>query len=313
MNHLESILDKKNNWWRYLLMFLVVFFTANVIGAIPLLIAVIIKKNMEGSVPQNDMSDVGDISKYGLDQNLTLVLLLIPFIISLITFVFLVKPLHNQPFKAVINGTDRIRWQRFFFSFFVWVMIMAINLVIDMATDPDNFILNFSFKKFVPLVFISVLLMPFQTSFEEVMFRGYLSQGVAAWTRNRIAVVFIPAILFGMVHIFNPEIKEYGFWLTMPQYVIFGVVFGLITVLDDGIETAMGAHAANNIFLSVFVTFKASALQTPALFVQRELDPVKDLVMLVVISVLFVLILARKYKWNFKVLNVPVGKGLMTL
>ena len=307
MKHLESILGKKNDWWRYLLMFLVVFVTANVIGSIPLGIAIVVKRIMDGNVSHSDMPDIDEMSKFGLDQNLTLALLVIPFIISLIAFAYLVKPLHNQSFKAVINGTDSIRWHKFFFAFGVWITIMALYLIVDMATDPDNFILIFSFKKFVPLVFISLLLIPFQSSFEEIMFRGYLSQGVAAWTRNRIAVVFIPAVFFGLMHIFNPEIREYGFWLTMPQYVIFGVVFGLITVLDDGIESAMGAHAANNIFLSIFVTFKSSALQTPALFHQRQLDPLKDLIMLVVISVLFVYILFRKYKWDFKILTVPVG------
>jgi membrane protease YdiL (CAAX protease family) len=40
----------------------------------------------------------------------------------------------------------------------------------------------------------------------------------------------------------------------MPQYVLFGLVFGIITVLDDGIEAAVGAHAANNIFLCIMVT-----------------------------------------------------------
>ena len=34
----------------------------------------------------------------------------------------------------------------------------------------------------------------------------------------------------------------------MPQYIFMGFIFGLISVFDDGIECAMGAHTANNIF-----------------------------------------------------------------
>ena len=52
----------------------------------------------------------------------------------------------------------------------------------------------------------------------------------------------------------------------MPQYIVFGLIFGIITILDDGIEAAMGAHAANNIFLCIMVTNESSALQTPALY-----------------------------------------------
>jgi len=40
--------------------------------------------------------------------------------------------------------------------------------------------------------------------------------------------------------------------------------------MDDGIEVAMGAHTANNIFLCIFVTNSSSALQTSALYVQKK-------------------------------------------
>ncbi len=306
MRHLENILDKQNQWWRYLIMFLTVFVAANFIGGIPLILVIAFKNTPGDGAITADSFGMMDLSQYGIDQNLMLILMLIPFVISLVFFALLIKPLNKQSFKEVINGTDRIRWRKFFYAFFVWIVIMAIYLIVDISLNPDNFSLNFSLWRFIPLVFISIILIPIQTSFEEVMFRGYLSQGVAAWTKNRLMVVLIPAFLFGMMHVFNPEIKEYGFWITMPQYIIFGVVFGLVIVLDDGIETAMGAHAANNIFLSIFVTFKASALQTPALFVQKELDPVKDLITLILISLLFIFILYRKYKWNIKVLFLPV-------
>ena len=101
----------------------------------------------------------------------------------------------------------------------------------------------------------------------------------------------------------NPEVKEYGFWVVMPQYILFGLVFGLMAVLDDGIETAMGAHAANNIFIAIFVTAKASVLQTPALFVNNHVDPVKDLIMMTLAAVLIMAILAKKYNWNFALMN----------
>jgi hypothetical protein len=135
------------------------------------------------------------------------------------------------------------------------------------------------------------------------MFRGYLAQGVAAWTRRRWMVILLPSLLFGSLHIFNPEISEYGFWITMPQYILFGIGFGLITVLDDGTELAMGAHSVNNVFLSVVITTKASVLQTPALMIQQTVNPLKDLVMLIILFGLFITILKYLYKWDFKILN----------
>ena len=281
-------------------MFLVTFGGANIIGAIPLVIAIAIKGGGDFSV---------DTIYQSIDKNLIFLMMLVPFLVALLIFALLIKPMHGQTFRRVINGTDSIRWKKFFYSFGVWFVIMALYLILDISLNGDNFIFNFSFAKFAILVVLSVLFIPFQTTFEEVMFRGYLAQGVAVWTRSRIWVVLVPAFLFGMMHIMNPEIEEYGFWLTMPQYILMGLAYGLVTVLDDGIEVSMGAHAANNIFLSVFVTFKGSVLDTPALFIQKELNPLKDLITLVIFLAIFVIILSVKYKWDYRVLLMPVRKS----
>ena len=113
------------------------------------------------------------------------------------------------------------------------------------------------------------MFIPFQAAFEEVIFRGYLMQGFAAMYRDTDGFPLImTSVLFGLMHAFNPEVKEFGFFTMMPQYIVFGLIFGIITILDDGIEASMGAHAANNIFLVIMVTNKSSALQTPALYEQ---------------------------------------------
>ena len=118
----------------------------------------------------------------------------------------------------------------------------------------------------------------------------------------------LPALLFAILHVANPEVKEYGFFLAMPLYVIPGILFGLMTILDDGIETAMGTHAANNIFLAIFVTSKASALQTEALLEQQNVDPLKELWVLLILSILSIAILSYKYKWRFSILNKKIAK-----
>jgi uncharacterized protein len=84
----------------------------------------------------------------------------------------------------------------------------------------------------------------------------------------------------------------------IPQYIAFGLIFGIITVLDDGIEAAMGAHTANNIFLCIMVTNSSSALQTPALYEQNSIHPWIEFIGLVVIGIAFILILKAIFKWE---------------
>lgn len=300
MKHLERAFRGPNQWWKYIILPLIAFFAANTIGALPIGVAIVIGTMKGGSVNPENMSD---LSGLGIDANLGLFMMMFPFVVGLLIFIWTLKPFHKRNVKDVINGTQSIRWERFFYAAAVWGLISGCLLLLDYFMYSGNYELNLNWSAFLPLILISLIIIPFQTSFEEVIFRGYLAQGVARWTRNRWLVAAIPAVVFGLMHMFNPEVKEYGFWVAMPQYIIFGLVFGLMSVLDDGIETAMGAHAANNIFISIFVTSKASVLQTPALFINNHVDPVKDLVVMAIASLLIVFILAKKYKWDFRILN----------
>ena len=84
----------------------------------------------------------------------------------------------------------------------------------------------------------------------------------------------------------------------MPQYILFGLIFGIITILDDGIEAAMGAHTANNIFLCIMVTNKSSALQTPALYEQHNIYPWIEFGALLVVGIVFIFILKIIFRWK---------------
>lgn len=308
MNFLErALVDKQNQWWKYILNIVIAFLAANTIGAIPLLAVMMYKmmKNdgMAGLNPQNLM----DLSGLGISSNLGLFLMIIPFIAGLAALILLFRPFHHRTAAEVINGTKRIRWKRFFTGVIVWGILLALYLIIDYLIDPANYEVRFDIATFLPLILISVLFIPFQTTFEELAFRGYLAQGVGAWTHSRWWVIVIPSVIFGLLHSMNPEVTKYGFAIMMPQYILFGCVFGLISVLDDGIELAMGVHAVNNTFLSIFVTNSSSALQTSALLEQHEMNPYKELLMLVVSSAILIFILAKKYKWNFSILNKRIG------
>ncbi len=69
-------------------------------------------------------------------------------------------------------------------------------------------------------------------------------------------------------------------------------------MFDDGIEVAIGAHAANNIFLSVLITHSDKALQTPAMYEQVEIYPWNEYTGLVVMSCIIVVIMALVYRWK---------------
>jgi membrane protease YdiL (CAAX protease family) len=302
MKHLTNSFTGLNHWWRYLLLFIISLLIGSFIGGIPLGV-VIVASSIQSGGELVTSPDVTNLAAFGIDLNLGLALMMLPFIVCLLLLLLLFKPFHQRNYKTLFSGESKIRWKRFFTAALVWTVLLAIYLIVDYSLAPENFTLNFEPSSFAILVVISLIFIPIQASYEEIMFRGYLAQGVAKLTKNRILVILIPAIIFGLIHSFNPEIEEYGFLLAMPQYILFGLIFGLITVFDDGIELAMGAHTANNIFLSLFVTNKASALQTPAYFVQENVDAAKDLLVMSAIGILFVIIIARMYRFKFGILT----------
>ena len=123
-------------------------------------------------------------------------------------------------------------------------------------------------------------------------------QGILVGSQNRAVALITTTLIFGLLHIFNPEIKEFGIALALPQYIILGLILGISTLMDDGLEMALGVHAINNVFLAIFLTFDASALQTPALLSVKEINPLVDLIELIIASVIFILWASRKYHWN---------------
>jgi membrane protease YdiL (CAAX protease family) len=298
MNHLESSFAGKNSFWRYIVMFAIVLIISNTIGAIPLLIALILKSVSNPAVFSQIAANPNDFSVIGLNPNAGLVMMLFPFMAGLIAFILLVKPLNNRTFKITVNGTGTIRWNRFFISAVVWLILSALYLFFYLKIDPANFTLNNKTGSLIILSAVSVLFIPFQAAFEEVLFRGYLMQGFAALVRKRWFPLIMTSIFFGLMHAFNPEVKEFGFFTMMPQYIVFGLIFGIITILDDGIEAAMGAHTANNIFLCIMVTNQPSALQTTALYEQYNIHPWTEFAALILSGIIFIMILKMIFRWD---------------
>jgi membrane protease YdiL (CAAX protease family) len=296
MNFFEQAFAGKNNWWRYLIVILVSFVGGQLLGSIPLWLVISIKTLMTDTM--SNPTSFTDFEAYGINSTLGLALLLFPFVLSFILMILLFKPMHNRAFKTAVSGNTSIRWNRLLFGFVLWAIIAGVGLIIDYSINGDKFELQFDLAAWLPLIFVSLLIIPLQAGYEELLFRGYLAQGVGLITKNRLAAIILPSVLFALMHAANPEIEKYGFWVMMPQYFTMGLIFALISVWDDGIELAIGAHAANNAFISIFVVTDGAVFQTDALLKMNEVDPMKEYYSLIIGGIVFIGILFWKYNWK---------------
>ena len=306
MKHLERALDRQNSFWRYLAMTLILFLGASTIGSLPLIITLVINI-ISGGDTASLAGNVMDLSRYGISHNLGYLLLLLGFMAMFFAFKWLIGPLHKRTLIETINGRNHLRRNRIGMGMLVWGTMMLITLLIGLLTSPENYQFQFHFGKFLMLLLLTLLILPFQTSFEEIFFRGYLSQGIAAATRNRWWTLIIISLAFGLMHSTNPEVKEFGFWISMPSYVLMGVILGAVSLLDDGIELALGIHFINNAFMALFTTHTSSTLQTDALFSMKEIHPEKELIWMIIYAVVVIALLGRIYRWDFSIMQRKVA------
>lgn len=302
-NHLECVTAQKSQWYWYLLVIFICFMATNTVGAIPLFI-ILITQWIQNPKPLTDINSFSQESMMsGIDSNLYLASMAFSFVVFLAVAIWIIKMFHGRSWTEVINGTKRVRWSRFFVGLAVWGVLQVGSFAINYMTDPNNFEFRFEPVRFIFLTIITLTMLPIQSSCEEFVFRGYLAQGVASWTGSRLWALLIPSVLFALLHSANPEVTKYGFGVMMANYFLIGLTFGLISLLDDGIELAMGAHSINNILGSMLMTYEGSALRTDALFKAKIINPGEDLFIAVISSIVFIGILAFIYKWKFDILT----------
>ena len=282
--------------WRYIVG-AVVIFIASQLGALPFVLIAALKVMGEGG----DITSLDDPATLmtALDSNLTLFLMLLSFVIGLIAVVLIVKYLHNQPLKAVTTSRKKVDWGRIWFSFLLVAIPTIVLTVVDYYSNPDDYIVQFEAVPFIILAIIAILMIPLQTSFEEYLFRGYVMQGIGVIAKNRWLPLIITSVVFGGLHFFNPEVDKLGN-IIMIYYIGTGFFLGIITLMDEGMELALGFHAGNNLIAALLVTADWTVFQTNSILKDIS-NPSAGFDILIPVLVMYPIligIMAWKYKWT---------------
>ena len=234
-----------------------------------------------------------------LGSNVVLIMLLAPLALGLFIVLGWTLLIHRQSIVSLTTSRKKIDWKRVFFIFTLWSVITIFFTLIDVYLSPDDYILNFDLPKFLSLAVIAILLVPLQTSFEEYLFRGHMMQGLGILTKNRWAPLLITSTLFGLMHIANPEVEKLGYGI-MVYYIGTGFFLGIMTLMDEGLELALGFHAANNLITALLVTADWTAFQTNSIFKDIS-EPGLSWDVLIPVLVIFPIllyVLSKKYKWT---------------
>ena len=294
---IEQGIQSENKFWKYLFGS-VLLFGASLIGQLPLLMGVL----YETLVRKKKYPNSNAAMMHFLEPNFTLFLLLFSFVFVFLGIYFVLRNLHHQSLLSIITSRASIDWKRVGFSFSLWAGFTIGSTAIFYFLHPEDFVLQFQLVPFLVLFAIGLVLFPFQIGSEELIFRGYLMQGFGNLANNKWFPLLMTSLIFGLLHIANPEVDKMGYSILI-YYIGTGLFLGVITLMDEGMELALGFHFANNFIGAVLVTSDWSAFQTYAVLKDVS-NPSTSLDVLLPVFIIFpilLLLFARKYQWvNWK-------------
>ncbi|MDI1304892.1 MAG: CPBP family intramembrane metalloprotease [bacterium] len=291
---IEQGINSENKFWKYIVGSILIII-ASFLGQAPLLVALYYDTLVKGK-PYPTSND--DIMRF-FEPNLTLFLILISFVFVMLGIFFVVRFLHNQTMLSITTARAKIDWKRVLFSFSIWAIFTILSTLAFYFTNPTDFVINFKPIPFAILVIIGTILIPIQTSTEEYIFRGYLMQGFGNLAKNKWFPLIMTSVIFGAMHISNPEVSKMGN-IIMVYYIGTGLLLGIITLMDEGMELALGFHAANNLVSALLVTSDWSAFQTHSIFkdISQPSAGLDVILPVVVIYPILLFIFSRKYNWT---------------
>lgn len=291
---IEQGFKSENTFWKYIGGSIIIIF-ASFLGQIPLLIALLYETFANGK-PYPNTNEA--IMRF-FEPNLNLFLLLISFVFIMASVILVVRYLHHQTLLSVTTSRNKVDWNRIVFSFFIWAAFTIFSTLLLYYYSPSDFVINFKPVPFAILALIGIVLIPIQTSSEEYIFRGYLMQGFANLAKNKWFPLLMTSIIFGGMHWFNPEVAKIG-PIILVYYIGTGLFLGIITLMDEGMELALGFHAANNLVGALLVTSDWSAFQTHSIFKDISVPSTGLDVILPVVLIypLLLFIFSTKYNWT---------------
>ncbi len=293
ISFLENASEGKNNWWRYLLTVILSLVGGSLVAGLVLgLLLIFLSVFASGGI-----SNITNFIESTINSPFTLVILVgISYSISFFLFYICLRFLQHKHLLKIINTVSGLRWKLLFKGLILWALILFILSLPDLIFNSGSYQITYNSGSFLILLIICLLVFPIQASFEEILFRGYLMQGFSLVSKKPWVPLLITSILFGCVHFFNGT-NIYTDLSIVASTFIIGMMLGVIALGDNGIETAMGVHIANNLYVALLYNSTDSGLPgLPSMVTAQAADPFTGLPLLILAALLMITILF----WNRK-------------
>ncbi|NJL20585.1 MAG: CPBP family intramembrane metalloprotease, partial [Leptolyngbyaceae cyanobacterium SM1_3_5] len=233
--YVEAARWGKHRGWRYVLGLVIILFAWLVVGSGA---SVLVAFTLGG---QADPSVLGIVEYY--------LFVMASFLFFLAGILLTVSLVHRRHPRTLVTAQERIDWHRVGHGFVAWfVPYCLIGGLGQYLFYPDTFSFNSDLATFALFVPLALALTAIQITAEELFFRGYIVQGASLIWSNRVFLAIASAVIFTLPHLLNPEAIAGG-WLTILSnyFLVPGLLWTVVSLIDGTTELAIGVHFANNI------------------------------------------------------------------
>ncbi len=147
-----------------------------------------------------------------------------------------------RPLGMLSSVAGRLRWRWLMqctgLAVVVFAVSFGVSLLLPAGSGEELPAPDFTAATVLPLVIMTLLLVPVQATAEEYVFRGYLMQAIGGWLKHPAFAILLPVPLFVLGHVYEP--------LGQIDVAIFAIFAGWITWRTGGLEAAIAAHVVNN-------------------------------------------------------------------
>lgn len=163
-----------------------------------------------------------------------------------------------------ITGAPRVLIQQFSRVSLYLLALGAALLLLPPYQMGAPMVPNLPVLTWLALLPLSVLALLVQTSAEEILFRGYIQQGLAARFRHPLVWLVLPSVLFALGHYLPAEAGDNAVLITV-WAGIFGLLMADLTARAGTIGPAVAVHFFNN-FTALILFSSPSSLNGLALY-----------------------------------------------
>ncbi|MCC5618167.1 CPBP family intramembrane metalloprotease [Nostoc sp. CHAB 5836] len=264
--YVEAARWGKHRRWQYVLGLVVILSTWLVVGSVGSAIVALALDGPEGfaAFRRADLAALGSVGSF--------LVIMAGFPFFLAGILLTVSLIHRRPLRTLITAREKISWTRVGHGFVAWfVPYCLIGGLGQYLFYPDTLSFNSDLTTFALFIPLALVITAIQTTTEELFFRGYIVQGASLVWTNPVFLALVSAVIFTLPHLLNPEAIAGG-WLTVffSYFLVPGLLWTIISLIDGTTELAIGVHFANNIGGILVINAAGTVVTTPALFTVSE-------------------------------------------